>query len=242
MATGWGSSPHTRGAPRRQPQRPRPGGIIPAYAGSTAHAWKRVCARGDHPRIRGEHTRSHAQRGWGGGSSPHTRGAHPRPHPLRDAHRIIPAYAGSTHTMNIASPIGGDHPRIRGEHAVLARRRTGRGGSSPHTRGARRRQRRKRGAVGIIPAYAGSTNPKQVRTNLSQDHPRIRGEHHQRTMGRHQERGSSPHTRGAQKTRERSENAIRIIPAYAGSTATNGPKTECVSDHPRIRGEHPVGA
>ena len=113
----WGSSPHTRGARpggprtplrgriipayagstrRRRSASPR-GGIIPAYAGSTSKAYGTASRVADHPRIRGEHTRSHAQRGWGGGSSPHTRGAH-QLQPFRAGnYGIIPAYAGSTH-------------------------------------------------------------------------------------------------------------------------------------------------
>ena len=50
-----GSSPHTRGA-RRCPRRCRwPPGIIPAYAGSTAHGFQVRERWRDHPRIRGEH-------------------------------------------------------------------------------------------------------------------------------------------------------------------------------------------
>ncbi len=140
-------------------KRARGGGIIPAYAGSTARC------RGPAARHRG--------------SSPHTRGApragtrpasSPRDHPrIRGEHHaqlvvhtgmdgIIPAYAGSTpdamhktlgwmgsspHTRGAPpwrSRCGGsrrDHPRIRGEHC-----------------GERRYLLH---VGGIIPAYAGST-------------------------------------------------------------------------------------
>ena len=115
-----GSSPHTRGAPQSS---------LPRHAA----CW-------DHPRIRGEH------RGF-------------EVHAFRDLW-IIPAYAGSTgfDTAN-AEAMGGssphtrgaqscsttrtrctrDHPRIRGEHAVVAHWCATQGG--------------------IIPAYAGSTSP-----------------------------------------------------------------------------------
>ena len=138
FAGGVGSSPHTRGAPgcvtrdaRRNRDHPRirgehspagardgaPGGIIPAYAGSTLpedvgdrDLW------GPSP-----HTREHVIHALGGGS---VRG-------------IIPAYAGSTsielpgaadkagsspHTRGTrarayaSSSSCRDHPRIRGEH------------------------------------------------------------------------------------------------------------------------------
>ena len=72
----FGSSPHTRGALCLAGERRHPGGIIPAYAGSTGDA---VDGVGDED-----------------GSSPHTRGAHQGPASQEQALRIIPAYAGST--------------------------------------------------------------------------------------------------------------------------------------------------
>ena len=50
-----GSSPHTRGALRLYLKLDVRVGIIPAYAGSTAHALVSALRRWDHPRIRGEH-------------------------------------------------------------------------------------------------------------------------------------------------------------------------------------------
>ncbi len=140
FAGGVGSSPHTRGAPgcvtrdaRRNRDHPRirgehsqagardgaPGGIIPAYAGSTlpedvgdrdlwgpsphtrgarnSRPWRRL-GSGDHPRIRGEHLHRAARRRRQGG--------------------IIPAYAGNTGTRVC-------------QLVIMP-------GSSPHTRGTRR--------------------------------------------------------------------------------------------------------
>ena len=154
-------------------------GIIPAYAGSTAPFTTLM------PDTMG--------------SSPHTRGA---PVPAR--------------TVRLPRR---DHPRIRGEHLDSSLVTVGNPGSSPHTRGApwccqgrassRGDHPRIRGEhnhegndvelrVGIIPAYAGSTEPL-VRAKsgvwgssphtrgarcapcsaacLIRDHPRIRGEH-----------------------------------------------------------------
>ena len=72
----YGSSPHTRGAPRRRARRPAPCRIIPAYAGSTHVLAFRQALRRDHPRIRGEHSKPWKPRTRTSGSSPHTRGAH----------------------------------------------------------------------------------------------------------------------------------------------------------------------
>ena len=152
-----GSSPHTRGAQAMPSACAAQGGIIPAYAGSTGRCrpvrrhWR------DHPRIRGEHHRPGEGPRPQEGSSPHTRGA-PRPRPRRRrGDRIIPAYAGSTVDCVVVGFPEWDHPRIRGEHPGVARAGRVADGSSPHTRGARRRLVGDRRGGRIIPAYAGST-------------------------------------------------------------------------------------
>ena len=196
-----GSSPHTRGALRRDTSR-------------RSASW-------NHPRIRREHPVEHD-------------------HDLADP-GIIPAYAGSTYNRsNNALCIQGssphtwgarraaasapayrrDHPRIRGEHQGHPER--------PH------------GHQGIIPAYAGNTNPSKQFVILSEgssphtrgtpastaatprsawDHPRIRGEHD----GPSGRAGAGP----------------GIIPAYAGNTHPAFHPLCRDGDHPRIRGEHP---
>ena len=70
-----GSSPHTRGAPRRAGIAGAGDGIIPAYAGSTIDVLSRLHLMPDHPRIRGEHPRPYTAPCSPEGSSPHTRGA-----------------------------------------------------------------------------------------------------------------------------------------------------------------------
>ena len=91
-----GSSPHTRGARLGAGGPVRGGGIIPAYAGSTARTSSTVRNPADHPRIRGEHVDVAEQPDEGFGSSPHTRGALGCFYGEALHVRIIPAYAGST--------------------------------------------------------------------------------------------------------------------------------------------------
>ena len=254
-----GSSPHTRGA---RPVRPRPGGaarIIPAYAGSTQEG---VCSitctpgssphtRGappgrpstariqrDHPRIRGEHVTPSSLRPSPSGSSPHTRGARHAEHAFDRRDGIIPAYAGSTHCRCQFPASHRDHPRIRGEHRKYQQDKAWRSGSSPHTRGARRRRRTIGTFRRIIPAYAGSTTQQQtVRLDIP-DHPRIRGEHQHDVETSSSHTGSSPHTRGALPSVEAGAADLGIIPAYAGSTSRAPASCRRSWDHPRIRGEH----
>ena len=70
------------------------------------------------------------------------------------------------------------------------------------------------------------------------DHPRIRGEHVIPSRNVNGVTGSSPHTRGARLTSSFSAALQRIIPAYAGSTASASQISRIPRDHPRIRGEH----
>ena len=152
-----GSSPHTRGALRVVAAEQSALGIIPAYAGSTWSILSQAATMADHPRIRGEHVWSARHGKTREGSSPHTRGA---PHEAMAEYyegRIIPAYAGSTPGPRSDRRPFKDHPRIRGEHYGDMSAYELSSGSSPHTRGARRRGPRRRGGGGIIPAYAGST-------------------------------------------------------------------------------------
>ena len=151
---------------------------------------------------------------------------------------IIPAYAGSTSVAHSGRASDSDHPRIRGEH----RRRAGRGivpfGSSPHTRGARWRGAPSEQHHRIIPAYAGSTALRKMRSMAGKDHPRIRGEHRTAPNRSPKRSGSSPHTRGAPNLHPKNDNVRGIIPAYAGSTTGRRLAVWQGADHPRIRGEH----
>ena len=233
-----GSSPHTRGALASRCRTTALAGIIPAYAGSTRTSPPASSTRGDHPRIRGEHSRSSPNHGPSPGSSPHTRGARRgRNHDvLREG--IIPAYAGSTCRRSTGPRWQWDHPRIRGEHTLYGSFALDESGSSPHTRGARCRGTSRSSDFRIIPAYAGSTCRPRTAGCVCTDHPRIRGEHHQRSLHQRSSNGSSPHTRGAHRLARSRGHHKRIIPAYAGSTCTSRRRGARRWDHPRIRGEH----
>ena len=131
-----------------------------------------------------------------------------------------------------------DHPRIRGEHGWPRHHIQPHPGSSPHTRGARSHTAAGQVNGRIIPAYAGSTPTRRPAATSSRDHPRIRGEHDDDVDGAVVAFGSSPHTRGARRRRHGQAQAIRIIPAYAGSTGSKPTRPHRMRDHPRIRGEH----
>ena len=152
--------------------------------------------------------------------------------------RIIPACAGSTHNPRRSSGANRDHPRMRGEHTRTPAPLVCNLGSSPHARGARRSEGRSDGLRGIIPACAGSTKTSWCSTTALRDHPRMRGEHHFSRQAVRLLPGSSPHARGAQQIDCSKYEAMRIIPACAGSTVGLAAIVDCLQDHPRMRGEH----
>ena len=69
-----GSSPHARGTPAIPQHSLRIVGIIPACAGNTRRRCRTAWRNGDHPRMRGEHSRLRFSSASCLGSSPHARG------------------------------------------------------------------------------------------------------------------------------------------------------------------------
>ncbi len=187
-----------------------------------------------HPRIRGEHTPRIYSITARCGSSPHTRGAPDRPRGFPVAVRLIPAYAGSTHTHAGLEGAISAHPRIRGEHDTLV--------NSSNVVVYDSTVLENLAHFRLIPAYAGSTNLAARCLVITAAHPRIRGEHAESSGGFTRARGSSPHTRGARKHPIFHHAAVRLIPAYAGSTPWWLEPCGSLPAHPRIRGEHALVA
>ena len=152
-----GSSPLTRGKRMIAAALTLAVGLIPAHAGKTDAARTRSLRCGAHPRSRGENAAGGVSGLLGGGSSPLTRGKRRARLPKGRRVRLIPAHAGKTPRrppIRMSSPA---HPRSRGENQRRSSARAGDTGSSPLTRGKRKRaahaQRRRR----LIPAHAGKT-------------------------------------------------------------------------------------
>ena len=132
-----GSSPHARGTRLPAgpiPPRPR---LIPACAGNTRVERGKQCARGAHPRMRGEHSSECWVVIFYSGSSPHARGTLVVGEVPGVAVGLIPACAGNTRGRRGRSTRGTAHPRMRGEHPTSAQSPTEPSGSSPHARGTR---------------------------------------------------------------------------------------------------------
>ena len=128
-------------------------------------------------------------------------GAQKQAEDLDNVVRLIPAHAGSTTSPTAQTRGLTAHPRSRGEHMAvpaLARARTG---SSPLTRGARALLILEDAGLGLIPAHAGSTDPRTPGPQPWPAHPRSRGEHDDSVRRQAMAEGSSPLTRGALRHR-----------------------------------------
>ena len=252
-----GSSPLARGLRHSFPIREYATGIIPARAGFTLAASKRLgfyhgssplarglrprtaAARGtrpDHPRSRGVYVALPPLSPIVYGSSPLARGLHlqgpQRPAPPR----IIPARAGFTHTQPPSSGGTGDHPRSRGVYMLSSPTPPGRSGSSPLARGLPSEPRPGVLRIGIIPARAGFTPSACAPSPGRPDHPRSRGVYDRRMFGVPLSVGSSPLARGLPRRHERELSEGGIIPARAGFTGRAGRSRRPLPDHPRSRG------
>ena len=78
-----------------------------------------VEARADHPLMRGENRRYVAYISSSQGSPPHARGKLDDDFLVGDARRITPACAGKTKRTELSPITSADHPRMRGEDALL---------------------------------------------------------------------------------------------------------------------------
>ena len=175
-----------------------------------------------------------------GGSSPHTRGTLHATFQAQEGDRFIPAYAGNAWRPTAAIGAATVHPRIRGERSSPQRARSRSAGSSPHTRGTRRRRYVPQGLHRFIPAYAGNASTRKRLMASVTVHPRIRGERSEKPAARCLGIGSSPHTRGTPTDRPRRCLQRRFIPAYAGNACGRPAAERQRSVHPRIRGERRI--
>ena len=135
LIPGYGSSPLTRGKPRRSSRQITLRGLIPAHAGKTRPTDGKTRTIPAHPRSRGENGGAKGLAQLDRGSSPLTRGKLEPPFVERCLERLIPAHAGKT-SVRVRERIGRRaHPRSRGENGQPPTQARPIYGSSPLTRG-----------------------------------------------------------------------------------------------------------
>ena len=171
-----GSSPLTLGKLTGVPPIVRVLGLIPAHAGKTCTRFLATFGSRAHPRSRGENLSGGRVWPFGRGSSPLTRGKPSGPFLPLEPRGLIPAHAGKTHCRSPRSAACPAHPRSRGENYCHISRPRGEPGSSPLTRGKRRRAGGRASGSGLIPAHAGKTPRWRPVRPAGRAHPRSRGE------------------------------------------------------------------
>ena len=172
-----GSPPLARGTlllTRRSRQRRR---LTPARAGNTLPSSLLPVPLAAHPRSRGEHVNLMNLTHGKCGSPPLARGTLIAYWVSTFLLRLTPARAGNTtyRVIRIITPPA--HPRSRGEHLMLFRRRSAGCGSPPLARGTPCNYARNRGIFRLTPARAGNTKPVRWICDTCAAHPRSRGEH-----------------------------------------------------------------
>ena len=195
-----------------------------------------------HPRSRGENRPILAP--WIGvaGSSPLTRGKLSIAATNTAPMGLIPAHAGKTSRTPRCRHRARAHPRSRGENQLGMPETTRLQGSSPLTRGKRRRLDNLHGVLGLIPAHAGKTlQPMGRRLHLGA-HPRSRGENEIARAEDVNSNGSSPLTRGKPPFLAIARFLLGLIPAHAGKTWFHQSHQADPRAHPRSRGENIAAA
>ena len=147
-----GSSPRRRGKHSRRLPRPYGGGLIPAWAGKTAHRLLPLLDGGAHPRVGGENDLTEPIMELMPGSSPRGRGKQSFADGFDGASGLIPAWAGKTSSRPATTTGTWAHPRVGGENAFHSMSSTSHRGSSPRGRGKRRGSRCENPRTGLIPA------------------------------------------------------------------------------------------
>ena len=193
-----------------------------------------------HPRSRGENAVGDPHSRTAYGSSPLTRGkplglSGPARH-----HRLIPAHAGKTASRPPPTSTRPAHPRSRGENQRGCGSTGCDGGSSPLTRGKRRRRQGREPGRRLIPAHAGKTANVSILPSHASAHPRSRGENLLGCLPGVPGMGSSPLTRGKLTMSVWNALVSGLIPAHAGKTAPGETYEGSITAHPRSRGENGI--
>ena len=212
--------------------------LIPAHAGKTGILRASRSVITAHPRSRGENADDARVFGEYNGSSPLTRGKPSTASWSPTRTRLIPAHAGKTRLSAGQQRGGAAHPRSRGENLIVWSIRLFNCGSSPLTRGKPVRQLARVRDRRLIPAHAGKTCRRGGASTRRRAHPRSRGENP--TLGTHKRHppGSSPLTRGKQRSYRFACWSGGLIPAHAGNTCRRTSGWGGARAHPRSRGEH----
>ncbi len=109
---------------------------------------------------------------------------------------ITPAYAGTTHQLQLLRVHLQDHPCICGDYRFTFQKGTKSEGSPLHMRGLQAGKSFLALIIGITPAYAGTTSAFALALIMLWDHPCICGDYSSKIQRQSLVLGSPLHMRG----------------------------------------------
>ena len=259
--TASGTPPRARGSRLGLLGADQRGGNTPACAGITPRGERPVASREEHPRVRGDHPVHPAAEPLRHGTPPRARGSHLPATQGQLEVRNTPACAGITYREDARERGDGEHPRVRGDHAVAlfgTKAEDGtprvrgdhphlglfvglRRGTPPRARGSPRPAEARRPRPGNTPACAGITLPWQCLVRPGAEHPRVRGDHEDLADALFAMDGTPPRARGSRSTSPCGPRRTGNTPACAGITASGAGGGCQPGEHPRVRGDHAAG-
>ena len=92
--------------------------------------------------------------------------------------------------------------------------------------------------AGLIPTYAGNTEPPSPYRHKSGAHPHVCGEHAKADCADFNASGSSPRMRGTLPAQRVDDRRAGLIPTYAGNTRAIWRWRARARAHPHVCGEH----
>ena len=152
--------------------------------------------------------------------------------------RITPACAGTTLQREPSQPVGGDHPRVCGNHWKSVGTLLGNKGSPPRVREPHDLMYAAIYKLRITPACAGTTSSIRTTQKYAEDHPRVCGNHRTDKTQLPLFVGSPPRVREPRFLRPFHNRGSRITPACAGTTGYEQERYISGRDHPRVCGNH----
>jgi len=213
-----GPSPRARGSPHSAPGVRIITGSIPACAGQSTHRSAPYHQPWVHPRVRGAVRAAPTGGVFLSGPSPRARGSRALLGEKGGFPGSIPACAGQSLAGRLGPSVCRVHPRVRGAVAVSEAERPRPRGPSPRARGSRVVKLPVVVLAGSIPACAGQSPRRLIRSSVSRVHPRVRGAVDcARASGRRQV-GPSPRARGSRVYSEFGSHLMGSIPACAGQS------------------------
>ena len=232
-----GSSPRLRGTHLAELRVMDDARFIPAPAGNAIELPHRESMMAVHPRACGERSTMAACLPALSGSSPRLRGTLVRMIRTKTRSRFIPAPAGNAGYGTPGRCAKAVHPRACGERPRYDQIAQPVTGSSPRLRGTHASDRTGAGTRRFIPAPAGNAHAQATAADSGPVHPRACGERAFGLGALGLASGSSPRLRGTLEASGVGLHGRRFIPAPAGNARTPLPRMSHRPVHPRACGE-----